>query len=246
MATLSERVKALATQIGIDIKKITIQIGQLTDLATEEKTNLVGAINELHTELDDIIQIARNSSEIDDGTPKANKTYSSQKVAELLKAVHDILGAGIPDTEYQTVIQAINTFKSKIAALEAKQIDLTELIDDSAAHTNKVYSSSKTDEKIEAAKTALNDAISQAKIAVKAEILDGAPDALNTLKELADALNGDASFAAKTAEALNKRVRYDATQSLSTEEKNQACNNIGVGEPDTDFVAAYNQAKTQD
>lgn len=73
-------------------------------------------------------------------------------------------------------------------------------------------------------------------------IVGGAAAALDTLAELATALGGDANFSATVTTALGNRVRYDAAQTLSAGQKTQACANIGIGEPDTDFVATFNAA----
>ena len=40
-----------------------------------------------------------------------------------------------------------------------------------------------------------------------------------------------------------ENVRFDAAQTLTPQEKLQACQNLGVGNPDADLVAAYNAAK---
>ncbi|MDH1110002.1 hypothetical protein N5C55_01435 [Pseudomonas otitidis] len=87
------------------------------------------------------------------------------------------------------------------------------------------------------------DSIEQAKQAVKDSILGGAGAALDTLKELADALNNDPNFAATIATQISNRVRYDAAQTLTTAQRLQVCQNIGIGDPESDFVAAYNTAK---
>ncbi|WP_244165670.1 hypothetical protein [Metapseudomonas otitidis] len=87
------------------------------------------------------------------------------------------------------------------------------------------------------------DSIEQAKQAVKDSILGGAGAALDTLKELADALNNDPNFAATIATQISNRVRYDAAQTLTTAQRLQACQNIGIGDPEADFAAAYNTAK---
>ena len=87
------------------------------------------------------------------------------------------------------------------------------------------------------------DSIEQAKQAVKDSILGGAGAALDTLKELADALNNDPNFAATIATQISNRVRYDAAQTLTTAQRLQVCQNIGIGDPEADFVAAYNTAK---
>lgn len=87
------------------------------------------------------------------------------------------------------------------------------------------------------------DSIEQAKQAVKDSILGGAGAALDTLKELADALNNDPNFAATIATQISNRVRYDAAQTLTAAQRLQVCQNIGIGDPETDFAAAYNTAK---
>lgn len=98
--------------------------------------------------------------------------------------------------------------------------------------------------------------IEAAKTAVKNELVDGAGAALDTLKELAKALNNDPSFAATIAAEIANRVRFDAAQVLTPQQQAQARNNIGaaaasdvsgliagLGAYDRDFVADYNTAK---
>lgn len=89
----------------------------------------------------------------------------------------------------------------------------------------------------------IHDSIEAAKLAVKSDLTNGAAAALDTLSELADALGNDPTFAATMATELSNRVRYDAAQTLSAAQQTQACNNIGVGEPETDFVAVFDLAK---
>lgn len=87
------------------------------------------------------------------------------------------------------------------------------------------------------------DSIAAASAALKNELVDGAGAALDTLKELADALNNDPNFAATIASEIANRVRYDAPQTLTAAQQLQACQNIGVGNPERDFVADYTTAK---
>ena len=61
-----------------------------------------------------------------------------------------------------------------------------------------------------------------------AALLNGAPSQLDTLNELAAALDNSASFASTVTAALSARVRFDVSQSLSSGEKAQARANIGV------------------
>lgn len=85
--------------------------------------------------------------------------------------------------------------------------------------------------------------VEAAKQAVKSDLLDGAPEALDTLVELANALNNDPNFATTLATQIGNRVRYDAAQTLTTAQKKQACDNIGVGDPEIDLVAKYEAKK---
>lgn len=87
------------------------------------------------------------------------------------------------------------------------------------------------------------DEIASMRASLKSELVAGAGAALDTFEELAAAMGNDPSFAATIATGLGNRVRYDAAQTLTAVQKTQACMNIGVGEPDTDFVALYVAAK---
>ena len=79
--------------------------------------------------------------------------------------------------------------------------------------------------------------------ALKNSLVSGASAALDTFAELAAAMGNDPTFATTIATGLGNRVRFDAAQALTAAQKTQACANVGVGEPDTDFVALYVAAK---
>ena len=83
---------------------------------------------------------------------------------------------------------------------------------------------------------------------LKADILGGADGAFDTLKELQDALAGDASGIAALTRALESRVRFDEPQELTVESQAQARQNIGavsaeaVGDTEVDFVVVFRDA----
>ena len=145
-----------------------------------------------------------------------------------LRAANGDLTA-LTTTNKTNLVAAINEIKL-LAGSGAGSVQ----IDDTATNgaTTVVWSADKVFDSIEAAK-----------LAVKDELVDGAGAALDTLKELAAALGDNPNFATEIATALNNRVRYDAPQVLSVTQKKQACDNIGIGDPDTDFVAAYTTAR---
>jgi len=78
---------------------------------------------------------------------------------------------------------------------------------------------------------------------LRTELTNGATAALDTFGELAKALGNDPNYAATIATALGNRVRFDAAQTLTAAQKVQACANIGVGDPEHDFVADYTTAR---
>lgn len=245
--TQTERIKLLAQAIGADIALLKTTIGVKTDLSTTDKTNLVAAINELAIKIAAVETLQQTASEIDDSAPKANRVYSSNKVQSLIDEINAILGT-LTASGYADVGVGLKTLKDKVDTLEQKTVDLTELIKDTATETTSVWSSTKTDAAITAAvgtaKSELTDKIIADVAKVKSDILGaGVPETLDTLKEIADKLNGDAALVANLSVALNNRVRFDEEQVLSSEQKTRACTNIGIGEPNTDFVAIYNAAK---
>lgn len=87
------------------------------------------------------------------------------------------------------------------------------------------------------------DSIEAAKVAVQASILGGASAAYDTLLELEQLATSNSSTATALATAVNNRVRYDAAQTLTTAQQLQACTNIGIGNPESDFSATYSAAK---
>lgn len=109
---------------------------------------------------------------------------------------------------------AITALQEKDAALQTA-IDAKAAINDTAASATSVYSSTKTE-----------DLITAAKQAVKNELLDGVGTEMDTLKEVAAAIkdNKDALAALQTVAAGH--IKYDSAQSLTDAQKSQARSNI--------------------
>lgn len=161
--------------------------------------------------------------------------------AERIKELADAVGGDIKalklangdlstltTTNKTSLVSAINEISAALGQPAGAQID------DSAGDgaVNVVWSANK-----------VFDAIAAAQVAVKNELTNGASAALDTLKELADALGNNPNFAAEVATALTKRVRVDAAQVFTALEKKQGCENLGLGDPDYNFVADYTAAK---
>lgn len=78
--------------------------------------------------------------------------------------------------------------------------------------------------------------IAQAIATLKAEILGGAGDAFDTLKELQDAIESGGTASA-LADAVNKRVRYDEVMTLSDEQIGNVLNSLKIEYSSVDFAS---------
>lgn len=179
--SLKTRIEDLAVRIATEVKTIKTQYsgnnqGDLTTLATTDKTSLLAAVNEL-----------------------------------------------------KALIDAINAAGYGIGDLVSTN-NLSDVADATAALANL-------------------GGLTQAEVDVRIQLIVGsAPAALDTLAELAAALGDDANFATSVNNALTKRLRFDAAQTLTEGEKTQGQVNLDVysrpeiGNPDSNFVTTFEAA----
>ncbi|MCA9368317.1 hypothetical protein KC887_08770 [Candidatus Kaiserbacteria bacterium] len=100
-------------------------------------------------------------------------------------------------------------------------------INDAGTNSTQAWSSQKISDEITAAVSAL---------------IDGAPGALDTLNELAAAINDDATFTTTVTTALGLRVRVDAAQGFTSPQQLQGRQNIGVITSTQDFASDFTTA----
>lgn len=147
----------------------------------------------------------------------------AQGIAGDVKNLRAKQGTSVLNTTAQNISDAINELNGLIGGSGA-------VIDDSAGNgdTNVVYSADR-----------VFDLIEQAKQEVTNSLTNGAGDALNTFSELEAALGGDANFANTIANTLSNKVDFSTSQTLTSIQRTQACENIGVGNPNRDFLTDY-------
>ena len=153
------------------------------------------------------------------------------RLAAEFKTIYGQVGtlANLSTTDKTNLVSSINELRSQILVLAG----ITVIDDANSAATSTTFSASKI--------TGLLDAL-------KADLLGGADAAFDTLKELQTAILSDESGIAALLTAVDKRVRFDATQSLTAPEQTQARQNIGaiaaaaIGDPETDFVLVFEAA----
>ncbi|HBO9768488.1 TPA: hypothetical protein L5D83_003152 [Pseudomonas aeruginosa] len=225
--SLETKLNQLATAVGTDVKGILVSIGNLADLGiTPTPASLVAALLLYKADIDG------NTNSIGDlsaltTTAKSNLVAAINEVKSLIGQSGAVIddNAGIGDTDVTWSADKSATELTGKLAITSKATG-----DDVIAGTDDVkYTTSK--------------AVAAGIAKAVGDLVNGAPEVLDTLKELADALGNDPNYAATIAEALGKRVRVDAAQTFTTAEKLQGCQNLGVGDPEQDLVAVYNAAK---
>ena len=160
------------------------------------------------------------------------------RVATEVKSLRVLLNGNAADnsalitTAKGNLVAAINEVKAQANSLAAS--GGATINDASTASTTQTYSVTK-----------ILTSISEAQAAVKAEILGGAGAAYDTLQELKDLLDGAETDLTSLTTALGNRLRFDAAQSLTAQQKVQANTNMGslsliqAGDPDTNLVAVF-------
>jgi len=148
------------------------------------------------------------------------------------------------------IAQEFNTLNGKTGTLASlTTTDKSSLV----AAINELQSAVVSGTGIDDANVALTTTYSSTKIVtlldtLNAEILGGADAAYDTLIEIQQLLQDGTSGLDALLAAINNRVRFDAAQTLTVIEQQQARENIGaialaaIGDADTDFVAVFEGA----
>lgn len=120
------------------------------------------------------------------------------------------------NTAAEALTQRVAANEGAITNLQSEVAKKVEL-DDSTPSATKVYSSQNVEAKITAAKQSVKD-----------DLLGGAGEAYDTLKELADALVTNKDAITALQQIAQGHVQFDKAQSLNDEQKKQARANIGA------------------
>jgi hypothetical protein len=132
---------------------------------------------------------------------------------------HDGDLSALTTQQKASLVLALNELKAGLTAVEGK---LGAQIDDSSSGTDKTWSASK-----------INSAITSAVNA----LINGAPETLDTIKEVADAITATKDAISAIQAVAAGHVKYDGAQDLTSEQKTQARTNIGAaGTADVEAV----------
>lgn len=229
--SLTGEISDAIVAIGTETKSIRNAMGNTVSLATTDKDSLVDAINEIFGLVGGGGPVT--AADITDATTVGRAVLTAADAA----AARTAIAAGTSNLAIGTTGTTAKAGNYAPAAADISDSTTTgralvTAINAAAARTTlAAYSSAETDSAIAAAVAAL---------------VNSSPAALDTLKELSDALGGDASFAATTATALGNRLRVDtASQGLNGTQQANGRTNLDVyskaeiGDPTTDFAAIF-------
>jgi capsid protein len=109
--SLATRIESLVIRVAQEFNDVRAKAGNLANLTTTDKSNLVAAINELKAAV-------VSSSEIDDGNIATSSTFSSSKIVTLLDALKiEILGGA--DAAYDTLLEIQQLLQNGTSGLDA-------------------------------------------------------------------------------------------------------------------------------
>lgn len=276
--SLTLQLSNLTTRIGTEFKSIRGVLGSLPSLATGEKGTLVGAINELYAGLEAGGTITADAITDATTTGKAVLRASNAAAArDAIGAGTSNLDLGTTSTTAKAgdytpewdevaskpvVIASGDTKADARAAIDAGTSDLVIGTTSSTAKagdyvpawgevTNKplVLASGNTAEAARDEISVLSTAEVQAAISTAIEnLIDGAPAAYDTLKEIADYIAANQDVLGSITTGLSNRVRVDSPQGFTGPEQEQGRLNLDVygrteiGDPGTNFVTVFEAA----
>jgi len=109
--SLATRIESLVIRVAQEFNDVRAKAGNLANLTTTDKSNLVAAINELQAAV-------AASSAIDDAQISTSTTYSSSKIVTLLDALKaEILGGA--DAAYDTLVEIQQLLQNGTSGLDA-------------------------------------------------------------------------------------------------------------------------------
>lgn len=138
------------------------------------------------------------------------------------------------------LIERINLFVKEISK-DVKNIRgrLVVLENKPAGNIDETALNNKVQESMNGLKTEIPNLVRPTISEEVAKVVGGAPEAFDTLKEIATYIESDKAGASAMANSINNRLRFDEQQTLSDDQKNNVLNSLGLS--DVDFVSVYQQ-----
>lgn len=276
--SLATQLSNLTTRIGTEFKSVRTSIGSLVSLSTTDKTSLVAAINEVYatvasggTILADAITdattvgksvlratdaaaartaIGAGTSNLTIGTTASTaKAGNYAPTWDEVTSKPAVIAAGVSQAAARTAIGAGTS--SLVIGTTASTAKAGNYVPSWTEVTSKpaVIAAGTTEATARAAISVSSTSEMNAAISTAVNgIVDGAPAAFDTLKEISTYISENDTAVGGITTALANRVRVDAAQTFTEPEKLQARNNIDVyskteiGNPETNLVSVFEAA----
>lgn len=251
MADLKDNLQGLATQLGTDIKGIKAsikstddKIGTLGSLSTTNQSSIVEAINEVKANIVTAQGGAITEQAVDTKlqakqdklTPEGKISITKDNGTGLTKISVD-LSDYVDNTKLTTKLNDYTTTTGLQSKLDTKQNKLTAGSGITLTTDGTIKAS--VDLSTVATKQELTDKIREA----VTNLVNGADATMDTFKEVQEALKADKTVTTALTSSVANKLDYSQAQSLSTQQKQQACANLGIGDPTVDLVSVYTTAR---
>lgn len=254
--------------IKASVKATDDKVGVLTSLSTTNQTSIVDAINEVKANIvtaqggavteqavDTKLQAKQDKltpegklSIVKEGTQTKIKVDLSDYVdnSALTTKLGDYttstdlnttLGSYAKTSELNTKLNDYTTTAVLNTRLDSKQNKLTAGSGITIGADGTIQAS--VNLSTMATKQELTDKIQEA----VTNLVNGADATMDTFKEVQEALRSDKTVTTALTSSVANKVDYSQAQSLSTEQKQQACVNLGIGDPTVDLVSVYTTAR---
>lgn len=251
MADLKDNLQNLATQLGTDVKSIKAsvkttddKIGTLGSLSTTNQSSIVEAINEVKAN----IVTAQGGAVTEQAVDTKLQAKQDKLTAEGKISINKDTGTGltkitvdlsdyIENSALTTKLGDYTTTAGLNTKLETKQNKLIAGSGITLDADGTIKAS--VDLSTMATKQELTDKIKEA----VTNLVNGADATMDTFKEVQDALNSDKTVTTALTTSVANKLDYSQAQSLSTVQKQQACANLGIGDPTVDLVSVYTTAR---
>ena len=193
-----------------------LNLGTFTGAIITDNTTVRTALQDLETKIESNDQAAATASALTEVDGNVNDLITLTGIAENVSTLGTFSGATIADdSTVKAALQSLETTletkesQATVAEINSNADDLISLTGVSENTTNLgTFSGSTIDNSVtikaalQALETALENEVTNRGTAIT-NLIDGAPDALNTLNELAAALNDDSSAATTLTTAIN-------------------------------------------
>ena len=218
----------------------TDKVGNLQLLTTETKADVVTAINEVLAKAN-----AANQSSLVGTSDDYNQATGLEELPDVWNGFTLMQAIGTLKTIVNHNSNLMSLTRSEVGSITGLQTaNKTNIVDAINELVQKSADTSAITQQIQAAKQEAIQNTTDKVAALKSELLggEGLDTALDTIKEIGEALKADKTTASAMAIQIGNRLKVDEVHNLTSEQLQNVYTSLNLGQPDTDFVAIFEAA----